>query len=55
MKNSFKKVDFGDKKNHKKDGPWVAHMKMTVYKGIGQHISSQSQAMNCDRSAVSKT
>ena len=33
-------------------GPWVAHLRMIVYKGIGKHSSSQSQAMNFDRSAV---
>ena len=32
---------------------WVAHLTMTVYKGIGEHSSSQSPAMNYDRSAVS--
>ena len=30
----------------------VAHLRMTVYKGIGKHSSSQSPAMNFDRSAV---
>ena len=32
---------------------WVAHLRMTVYKGIGKHCSPQSPAMNFDRSAVS--
>ena len=27
-------------------GPWVAHLRMTVYKGIGKHRSSQSPATN---------
>ena len=31
----------------------VAHLRITVYKGIGKHSSSQSPAMNFDRSAVS--
>ena len=34
-------------------GPLVAHLKMTVYKGIGEHSSSQSPTMNFDRSIVS--
>ena len=34
-------------------GPWVAHLKMIVYKGKGKHSSSQSLAMNLDRLAVS--
>ena len=34
-------------------GPWVAHLRMTVYKGIGKHSSTQSPAINFDRSAVS--
>ena len=34
-------------------GPWDAHLRMTVYKGIGKHSSSKSPAMNFDRSAVS--
>ena len=29
-------------------GPWVAHLRMTVYKGIGKLSSSQSPAMNFD-------
>ena len=29
------------------------HLRMTVYKGKGKHSSSQSPAMNFDRSAVS--
>ena len=29
-------------------GPWVAHLRMTVYKDIGKLSSSQSQAMNID-------
>ena len=33
-------------------GPWVAHLRITVYKGIGKHSSSQGPAMNFDRSAV---
>ena len=37
----------------KKREPWVAHLRMTVYKGIGKYSSSQSPAMNFDRSAVS--
>ena len=32
---------------------WVAHLRITVYKGIGKDISSQRPAMNFDRSAVS--
>ena len=31
----------------------LGHLRMTVYKGVGKHSSSQSPAMNCDRSAVS--
>ena len=27
-------------------GPWVAYLRMTVSKGIGKHISTQSQAIN---------
>ena len=42
-----------EKKNKRAIGPWVAHLRMTVYKGIGKHSSSQSLAMNFDRSAVS--
>ena len=36
-------------------GPWVAHLRMTVYKGIGEEISSQSPAtcIYFDRLAVS--
>ena len=34
-------------------GPWVAHLRMAVYKGIGKHSSSQSPDMNFDRSVVS--
>ena len=34
-------------------GPSGAHLRMTVYKGIGEHSSSQSPAMNFNRSAVS--
>ena len=33
--------------------PWVPHLRMTVYKGLGKHSYSQSPAMNFDRSAVS--
>ena len=33
--------------------PWVAHLRRIVYKGIGEHSSSQSPAMKNDRSAVS--
>ena len=40
-------------KNKRALGPWVAHLRMTVYKGVGEHSSSQSPAMNFDRSAVS--
>ena len=40
-------------KNKRALGPWVAHMRMTVYKGIGKHSSTQSPAINFDRSAVS--
>ena len=40
-------------KNKRALWPWVAHLRMTVYKGIGEHSSSQSPAMNFDRSAVS--
>ena len=40
-------------KNKRALGPWVAHLRMTVYKGIGKHSSSQSPAMNFDGSAVS--
>ena len=32
-------------------GPWVAHLRLTVYNGIGKHSSSRSPAMNFDRSA----
>ena len=31
----------------------VAHLRMTVYKGKGEHTDYQSPAMNLDRSAVS--
>ena len=34
-------------------GPWFAHLRMTVHMGIGKHSSSQSPAMNFDRSAIS--
>ena len=34
-------------------GPWVAHLRMTVYKCIGKLSSSQNPAMNFYRSAVS--
>ena len=34
-------------------GPWVAHLRKTVYKGVGEHSSSQSPAMSFDRSAIS--
>ena len=40
-------------KNKRALGPWFAHLRMTVYKGIGRHSSSQSPVMNFDRSAVS--
>ena len=33
--------------------PWDVRLRMTIYKGIGEHISSQSPAMKYDRSAVS--
>ena len=33
--------------------PWVAHLRITVYTGKGEHSSSQSPAMNFDTSAVS--
>ena len=33
--------------------PWNDHLRMTVYKGIGKHSSSQSPAMNFDSSGVS--
>ena len=32
---------------------WFSHLRMTVYKSIGKHSSSQSPAMNFDRSEVS--
>ena len=34
-------------------GPWMAHLRITAYKGIGKHSSHSSPAMNFDRSAVS--
>ena len=34
-------------------GPWVAHLRMTVYKGIGKHSSTQSPVINFDRSVGS--
>ena len=34
-------------------GPWVTHLRVTVYKGIGKQSSSQSPAMNLDRSTFS--
>ena len=39
----------------RQEGHWalVAHLRMTVYKGIGEHSSSRSPAMNFDRLAVS--
>ena len=40
-------------RNNRALGPCVAHLRMTVYKGIGNHSSSQCPAMNFDRSAVS--
>ena len=39
--------------NKRTFGPWIAHLRMTVYKGIGKHSSSQSPTMNFDRSAAS--
>ena len=33
--------------------PWVVCLKITVHKGIGTHSTSQSLAMNFDRSSVS--
>ena len=33
-------------------GPWVTHLRITVYKGLGEHSSSQSPTMNFYRSAV---
>ena len=32
--------------------PLVTHLRITVYKGIEKHSSSQSPDMNFDRSAV---
>ena len=32
-----------------KNVTWVAHLRMTVYKGIGKHSSSQRPPMNFDR------
>ena len=40
-------------KNKRVLGPWVAHLKITVYEGIGKHSSTLSATMNFDRSAVS--
>ena len=42
-----------DKEYKRALGPWVAHLRMTVYKGIEEQSSSESPAMNFDRSAVS--
>ena len=41
------------KQNKRALWPWVAHLRMNVYKSIGKHRSYQSPAMNFDRSAVS--
>ena len=34
-------------------GSWVAHLRMTVYKGKGKQSCSQSPVMNFDKSVVS--
>ena len=39
--------------NKKAHWPLVAHLRITVYRGIGKHGSPLSPAMNLDRSAVS--
>ena len=49
MKNTWKHQI----QNKRALGHWVAHLRMTVYKGIGEHSSSQSPAMSFDRSEVS--
>ena len=41
------------KTNKRVLGPWVARLRVTVYKGIRKHSATQSPAMNFDRSAVS--
>ena len=46
-------INSGQIVNNRVLGLWVTHLRMTVYKGIGKHSSSQSLAMDCDRSAVS--
>ena len=43
-------VSYNQIKNKRVLGPWVAHLRMNVNKGIGKHCSSQSQAINFDRS-----
>ena len=40
-------------KNKRALWPWVVRLRMTLYKGIGKHNSSHSQAINFDGSAVS--
>ena len=44
-----------EKHNKRALGPWVPHLRMTVYKGIGEQSSSQSPAtcLNFDILAVS--
>ena len=46
----IKRVDCTNKRSL---GPWVAHLRMTVYKVIRDQSSSQSQTMSFDRSVVS--
>ena len=53
MKNPLYKAMERERGNKRVIGPCVAHLRMTVYKGIREQSSSQSPAMSFDRSAVS--